>query len=224
MKSVKIILFLFPAWLFIFGGIKEKRKTIPADKWKTMSIDFKATRSLSEYEVRLTFTGYTSLYGTAADCHIRKNGTVVLAGSLSGNETVDADDDIVYTGILQLTIDVDICSAKRLPNGEDKLCGMTVTGSGPVMTELQIQYDQRGGYIKTRYDPTLGIFKKSVVGDCDQKELMEEENMVPNETIASVFNGTPLPMLTNRTLRKGTYVETGDAGKIVVEVLRVIKP
>lgn len=226
MKKDKLILLLFSPALFLSAGFLNKTNTVN-DKWKhTLNDNFTVTAKsggkniLSEYEVRLTFTGYTSLYGTAADCPIRKNGTVVLTGSLSGDETVDTDNDIVYTGILQLTIDMDICSAKRLPNGEDKLCGMTVTGSGPVKTELEIQYDHRGGYIKIKYDTTLGVFKKSVVGDCDHKELIEEENMVPNETIASVFNGTPLPMLTNRTLKKGTYVEAGDAGKMAIEVLR----
>jgi hypothetical protein len=195
---------------------------------KTNSVEDKcrSTRSLSVYEVRLTFTGYRTFYGTAADCPIRKNGTVVLTGLLSGEENVSADDDIVYTGVLQLDIDMDICSAR--PEYPNKLCGITVTGSGPVKTELEIYSDgqdtARGAYIKIKYDPTLGKFKKSVVGDCDHQQLIEEEDMVPNETIATVFNGSELP-ITDRTLQANKkYVEKGDAGKLEVEVTRKVRP
>ncbi len=47
--------------------------------------------------------------------------------------------------------------------------------------------------------------------------------MVPNKTIASIFNGRDLPMLTNRTLRVGRYVETGSGNETVVEVLRKVR-
>ncbi|HWR32777.1 MAG TPA: hypothetical protein VN451_04600, partial [Chitinophagaceae bacterium] len=79
------------------------------------------------------------------DCPIRSNGTVKLAGLLEGAENVPATDDITYTGTLQLDIDIDICSAKG--EGDNaKLCGITVTESGPVKTELEIYYDGRGVY------------------------------------------------------------------------------
>ena len=191
--------------------------------------DYKKNSALAQYEVKLTFTGYTSLYSSdpLKDCDIRKNGTVVLSGSLSGTENVADDDDIVYTGILQIDIDMDICSAKRLPNGEDKFCYMTVTGHGPVNTEFTINYGSkdsaRGAYIKISYDDTLGNFTRKVVGNCNPQDMVEEQNMVPNETIASIFNGYELPMLIDRTLRVGRYVATGELGETVVEVLRVVR-
>ena len=98
------------------------------------------------YEVRFTHTGYTSFAGSPADCPIRSNGKVVLTGLLSGAENVGPDDDIRYTGVLDLSIDMDICSVKPGPAGDDyKNCGMTVIGTGAVKAELEIYYDQRGG-------------------------------------------------------------------------------
>ena len=62
------------------------------------------------YEVIISFTGYITLYGgDTEECGIRKNGTVVLSGLLSGVENVASDDDITYTGDLEMIIDVDIC-------------------------------------------------------------------------------------------------------------------
>lgn len=183
---------------------------------------------IAEYDVKLTHTGYIALYGKVQDCQIRSNGTVTLSGILKGNEAVAADDDIIYNGTLHITINMDICSAKRLANGEDKLCGMTVTGSGSVRTELTIYSDgqdsARGAYIQFEYDSTIhGRFTRSVVGNCDHREMVEEENMVPNETIASIFNGRDLPMLTDRRLRIGRFVERDGPHETVVEVLRKIR-
>lgn len=180
--------------------------------------------SLSFYEVRLTYIGYTTFAGTPTDCPIRSNGKVVLAGLVSGNEKVNADEDIRYTGVLQLDIDIDICSSKTVedPQGGYPPCGISVLGSGLVKTELEIYYDQRGGYIKT--ENQSGKFIKVLFGSCDAKQINDETDMVPNKSISSVFNGTELPMLTNRTLRVGRYVESNDGIEIVVEVLRAIKP
>lgn len=215
MKKYNLIMLLFIVPLFLSTGFLIKTNRVENKR---------SGNNFAKYEVRLTFTGYTSLYSSdpLADCDIRKNGKVILSGFLSGVENVDPDDDINYTGVLQDSIDMDICSVKRLPNGEDKFCYMTVTGSGPVYTELDIYSDgqgnPRGAYIKINYNSTLGKFTRKVVGNCNPNEMVEEENMVPNKTIASIFNGAELPINT-RTLKRGvTYVETGPSGKVEIEV------
>ena len=179
------------------------------------------------YRVRLTFTGSTSLAGNSSDCPIG-NGKVVLSGLLEGSEFVGDADDIFYEGVLNLEItNMDICSMKRLPNGEDMFCSITVTGSGKVKTTLQISSDGRdsvrGAYINIKNDSTLhGSFTRNVGGTCDPEQTNEERKMVPNETIASVFNGRDLPMLRTRTLRIGSYTDRGGDGVTVVEVLEKI--
>jgi len=105
---------------------------------------------------------------------------------------------------------------------------MTVKGSGKVSAELTIYSDgqdiAREAYIKFDYDSTtLGRFTRSVVGNCDNREMVEEESMVPNKTIASIFNGRDLPMLTKRTLVVGRYEEREGVHVTVVEVLRKVR-
>lgn len=220
MKSYKLI-FLLP-----FISVLHFDKT-QKDNSQFELFRYGSNRKIAEYEVKLTHTGYIAFSGTLQDCPIRSNGKVVLTGLLKGEETVDAADDIIYRGTLQINIDMDICSVKRLANGEDKLCGMTVTGAGPVRTELTIYSDgqdsARGAYIKFEYDSTLGRFSRSVVGNCDHKEMVEEEEMVPNETIASIFNGRDLPMLTERKLRPRQFIERDGLHITVVEVLRKVR-
>ena len=226
MKKNKISLLLFVLPVFLSTSFLKEPNTVE-DTWRHESTEFRGNNhpqnsgSLSEYEVQITYTGYTALYGSLEDCQIRKNGKVVLSGLLSGNENVDQDDPVLYTGILQLSVDMDICSAMRV-NGEDKLCSMTVKGSGPVKTELEIDSSAGYGYIKIKYDVTLGKFERSVVGTCDHKQLVEEENMVPNESIADIFNGRELPMLKDRTLLVRKYVEKDGDFETVVEVLRKV--
>jgi hypothetical protein len=105
--------------------------------------------------------------------------------------------------------------------GEDKFCGMSVFGSGQVDVELEVQSDARGGYIKM--EKATGNFLKMVFGSCDAGEMKNQQNMVPLNSIASVFNGNDLPELINRTLTIGRFVMNSDDGETVVEVLRKIK-
>ena len=181
------------------------------------------------YEVIISYTGFTSLYGDQVEeCGIRRNGTVYLSGLLSGRENIKSYDDITYTGNLQMTIDMDICSVHRLPGSdEDRFCGIRVVGSGTVFTELDIYFDDttgtsgRGGYIKIENKD--GLFQRVVTGECGE-QVDEEWTMVPNKSISSVFNGNELPMLLRRTLHKGIYQNTDDAGNVtLVEVLRKIR-
>jgi hypothetical protein len=186
------------------------------------------------YEVIFSFKGYTTLYGNnTEECGIRKDGIVVLSGLLSGVENVASDDDITYTGDLDMIIDIDICSAHRLQgSSEDKWCGIRVNGSGKVFTELEMIYgthsEGRGGYIKIENKD--GQFKRTVTGECGEQND-DEWTMVPNKSISSVFNGTELNMMVDvatgkqlRTLKKGIYFQTDEAGNVTtVEVLRKIR-
>ena len=185
------------------------------------------------YEVKISYRGYTSFSGGNTDeCGIRRDGTVELSGLLSGIENTDPGvyDDIDYTGNLEMTIDMDICSVHRLPNGEDELCGIRVNGSGTVFTELKIYYDSkndqgefdsRGGYIKIENKD--GQFRRVVTGDCND-QIDDEWKMVPNKSISSIFNGYLLSIINTRTLRKGVYEGFDEDGNhTVLQVLRKIR-
>lgn len=215
MNRNKIITLIFVTVIFLTGFTKLNRQT------KT------SHNAIAEYEVRLTHTGWTSTAGRLEDCPIRSNGRVVLTGRIKGDESGGRIDPVLYIGVMQIDIDMDICSMKRLANGEDRFCGMRVKGNGPVKVELQTSDSSTNqeSWIKFSYDPPMGTFTKSVNGDCDLAEMSEERTMVPNETMASIFNGRSLPMITRRTLQVGTYpAERDDTGnETVVEVLRKIR-
>jgi predicted RNA-binding protein YlxR (DUF448 family) len=185
----------------------------------TIVNDDLGTGGLPTYEVRFTFTGFTSFLGGLNDCPVRPDGKVIMTGLLTGREIVATDEDISYTGTLQMDMDIDICSA----NAENSdTCRISVFGSGQIKADLKISFDGRGAYI------TLGKasdkFLKNVIGTCDKEQMNEELTMVPDKTIASVFNGTELAMLVNRTLRVGRYVQPGSDGmETIVEVLRKIR-
>lgn len=205
MKKEKFILILFIVPLFLSTSF--------------LSINHKKS-SLTSHEVVFTFIGNTALFGTPKDCGIFSPDTVVLKGVLSGDEDVDRYDNVLYTGVLHISIKMTVCNVKRV-NGEDQFCIMTVNGNGPVNTELEIDTAAGYGYIKINYSRALGAFNRNVSGTCDPQEMKEEEDNVPNNTIAAIFNGLELRSLKNTPkLKPGTYTESGVNGVTVVKVIR----
>ena len=176
------------------------------------------TRSLSVYEVQMTFTGFLGGFAGASGCPVRTNGKVVITGIVSGDENVKDDDNVNYTGIVQMDADVDLCEAMRLPNGEDKLCSIVVKGSGPMKTELDLEADGRGGYIKLANQPGATIVP-NIGGTCDATLIAGERALFPEKSEAVAFNGTELPLPAK--LHAGLVVRDN---RVVFEVLRVIRP
>jgi hypothetical protein len=188
----------------------------------------------SAYQVSFKYSGYTTLGGTLADCHVRRNGRVYLTGILEGDEKIDPNpenryDPVVYTGNLWMNIDMDICSVERNENTDppDRFCYMSVAGLGPVNTELEIDSSAGYGYINIDCDTTK--FYRNVVGDCFSQLGGELQN-VPDNSIASIFNGLRLEMLINvatgrqlRTLRKGDYSQTDNDGNVTTITVRKIR-
>jgi hypothetical protein len=214
MKKERIIFILFIVPLFLSTSF--------------LNMDHKKY-NLASHEVEFKFIGYAALYGTPADCGIFSPDTVVLKGILSGEENVDKDDFVTYRGVLHISIKMAVCSVKRV-NGEDHWCTMTVTGDGPVETELELDTaaHEGYGYIKIEYDSAslqklhrYAKFDRHVYGTCDPQEMKEEEDdNVPNNSIATIFNGCELRSLKKvPKLRRGIYpIDSGPGGTITVEV------
>ncbi len=218
-KENIILLFLISSLLLSTGFIK---KTGPMkDKQAHNSAALKKSNKVS-HEVVFTFIGNVALYGTPKDCGIFSPDTVVLKGVLSGDEDVDSYDPVFYTGILHISIKMAVCNVIRV-NGEDKWCTMSVNGKGPVKTELTLDTNAHEGYgyITINYTPALGTFDRNVNGTCDTHEMKEEEDdNVPNNSIASIFNGCELRSLKKvRKLQRGKYPpDSGPGGTTTVEV------
>jgi Calx-beta domain-containing protein len=217
----------------VIGAIIKRKSEIIITIIKNISRNPKFNKGItSAYQVLFEYKGYTTLGGTLADCHIRRNGRVFLNGILEGLETVgrkDDPDDVVYTGNLWMNINMDVCSVERDEKADppDRYCYMSVVGLGYVTTDLQI--DSLDGYAYIKIDCDTTKFYRNVVGDCFSQLGGEQQN-VPNNSIASIFNGLKFEMLIDatgrplRTLRKGRYSQTDDDGNVTtVEVIRKIR-
>ena len=183
----------------------------------------------SAYEVAFVYNGYVSEGASAQECGANPNGIVVLSGLLEGNEQVDASDDVIYTGKLQMIMSMDLCTGTVAPDEQTRPCALRVAGSGTVEAELEIyfgtdssgNFDGRGGYIKIENKD--GQFMRTVTG-CNAERVDDEWVGVPNKSMTSIFNGYELPMLRTRTLTPGVYSVTSPEGnKTTVNVVRKIR-
>jgi len=101
-------------------------------------------------------------------------------------------------------------------------------GGGYVTTYLQV--DSLDGYAYIKIDCDTTKFYRNVVGDC-YSQLGGEYQNVPDNSIASIFNGLKLEMLIDvatgrplKTLRKGVYSHTDQDGNVTtVNVGRKIR-
>ena len=153
--------------------------------------------------------------GSYDGCQVRKDSRVVMTGLLTGRENVASDDDVNYGGVLQFEADIDMCDVTG-PDGNTRMCVMRVLGSGPMNAELQLRFDDRGGYIKVAKVP--GGFFSQISGTCDEELMDDERGLLPDESMSTIFNGLELP-LAMRTLRVGHYEE----GAVMVDVLRSVR-
>ncbi|MBI1781011.1 MAG: hypothetical protein HYR66_06540 [Sphingobacteriales bacterium] len=212
--------FVLIAPLFLSGAIKENKKSFPVINDHSKAI------GLSAYEVRFNFAGEVYPYGDTSSVPSRKRGTVSLIGTLEGNENGTADEDITYTGILHLSINMEFWAAQKTGDGDD-WCTIKVSGYGPVKTELQIYYDHRGGYIHFT-DTTSEGFTRTVTGSCDSTLKEGEREIVPLTSISSIFNAQELPLLSG--FRKlgdlklnQEYEDAGKTGTVIIKVLKKIR-
>lgn len=185
----------------------------------------------SAYLVTFDYFGYTSLGGDLTNCHVRRNGEVFMTGVLYGDENVGRYEPVIYRGHTWMGIDMDICSVERDEQKDppDQFCNMSVGAFGGVTVELTLDTSAHEGYgyIQIHYDPTKdrSWSNKTVVGSCFSQLGGELQN-IPDNSIASVFNGRELPMLIDRssgypkplrTLIEGeTYSQTDKEGNTTV--------
>lgn len=182
--------------------------------------DFAAAQGRAIYEVRFSFQGYSgSMAGS--DCPgVRRNGTVVMSGLLSGDER-DAENDVEYAGQLAMDLDVDLCEAKQTRDG-DEFCRISVVGALAVHTQLTVPpVDQTGqsvppSWVKVR--SASAAPPVSISGTCPGAALAGERASFPDNSYANVFTAQELKIPAGR-LRVGRYTD----GDMTLEVLRVVR-
>jgi hypothetical protein len=227
MKYRKIF-FVLIAPVFLSGVIKKNTKLRHARAFETVARINGLSKSAgtSAYEVRFNYIGEVYPYGDTSSVPMRKKGSVSLMGTLEGNENEPAGEDIFYTGILHLSINMDFWAVKETADGDD-WCTIKVSGYGPVKTELKIYGDNRGGYIHFK-DTTSEGFTRTVSGSCDSTLKEGEREIVPLNSISSIFNALELPMLSKfRKLAdlklNQEYEDPGKTGTVIIKVLKKIR-
>ena len=199
--------------------------------------DLPAPAGIATYQVELSFIGYTGLVEGAPDCRVNERGYDRLIGTLSGVETGEADESVVYTGTLRRGTSIDFCETKP-GGGPDELvwCAVTLKGSAVTNVELTVYgEDGRGAWMKA--SPAGGPLRKSVAGDCAPPETNQILSDYPasDEGGGGTPNGQPIDDSratdpANRRiqfyanglarLRVGTYPPDGPQGGWTLRVIR----
>jgi hypothetical protein len=138
---------------------------------------------LAEYQVAFTYIGYTGLVDGYPNCAVKTDGTDSLTGNLTGYESPDPDEDIVYTGTLKRVTAMDICETKgrNRPadiDDEQVWCEGTLTGSANMRVSLTVYGEaDRGAWLKTR--PDTGRATSAVSGNCASPTLATYRTAYP---------------------------------------------
>ncbi|RPJ85839.1 MAG: hypothetical protein EHM18_09275, partial [Acidobacteria bacterium] len=132
-------------------------------------------RDISEIEVRLTFTGFRSLY---ANCEqedvcpgLYRGGSDVVEGIVRTVDGLDpSDDEVVYQGVLKRRTNVGICDVQMRDGHEDEhdWCVMVLSGTQDVEVRLGVGTHEGEGASVT-LTPVPGRVTVSVTGACDKE-------------------------------------------------------
>ncbi len=130
--------------------------------------------AMSEIEVRLTFTGFRSLY---ANCEqedvcpgLYRGGTDVVEGVVRTVDGSDpSDDEVVYQGVLKRRTHLGICDAQMRDGAEDQhdWCVMVLSGTEDVEVTVSVGA-QEGEGATVRMTPVPGTVSVSVTGGCSE--------------------------------------------------------
>ncbi len=118
------------------------------------------------------------------------SGVDRLVGQLRGNEPTRTSQDVVYRGTLRRTTGVNFCHHRRLPNGDEVPCGISIAGSGSFDVELTVYAEQRrGGTLHVR---RATVDSSRVTGTCDPLEMAHLQSTYDTGDTAGSPNGQPI--------------------------------
>ena len=200
-----------------------------------------ARAPVTAYEVELTFTGYSGLVEGAPNCQVNQRGYDRLAGIVTGPETPDSGEDVVYAGKLARTTAMDFCETKGKdsPDDDERVwCVVTLTGRAVMDVELTVYGESgRGAYLEAR--DTGGATTVQVGGSCGQEETDQVRadypagddggGASPNgqpiaDTRAVAPSGSAITFVTGgiARLRPGTYPPDSPQGGWTLRVIRKV--
>lgn len=157
----------------------------------------KSGRPPGSYEVRLAFTGYTGL-AESRDCRLMVDtlGYDSLVGTVTGVETNEPDEDMVYTGTLKRKTKIDYCLAKPAPTTDQLAwCVAKLTGSASMRVELTVYGEaDRGAWLKAQ--PVGAPDSAQVRGNCTRADMDSVRADYPSGESAGTPDGQAIDELT----------------------------
>ena len=146
------------------------------------------------YDIHLAFTGYTGL-AKSQDCDARANpqGYDSLIGTVTGRETNEPDEDMVYTGTLRRRTSIDYCQT-RPARGSDQVgwCVATLTATARMDVEVTVYGEEgRGAWIKAKPAQPRADTSR-VAGNCLQPDMDSIRVEYPGGTSAGSPDGQPI--------------------------------
>jgi len=179
----------------------------------------------SRVEVRLTYTGFLSLYGNGKNdtCPgVYRGGTDVVEGVVRTVGRGDAlDGEVVYQGVLKRRTHLGICDAQERNGHEDEhdWCAMVLSGTKDVAVTISVG-SQQGDGARVRMDPVPGSISVSTTGGCGAL-IQSEWRADYVETDDASFDTVPPGRLrAGRYRQYGEGASGGPGGEWILEVLR----
>lgn len=146
------------------------------------------------YDLQLGFVGYTGL-AESGNCRLMVDtlGYDSLIGTVSGRETDEPDEDVVYTGTLRRRTKIDYCQT-RPARGSDQVgwCVATLTATARMDVEVTVYGEEgRGAWIKAKpAQPRTDTSR--VVGSCLQPDMDSIRVDYPSGASAGSPDGQPI--------------------------------
>ena len=136
-----------------------------------------ATAGVVEYAIRLSFHGATGPYALEnGSCPGADPGASneVITGTVRGDESASAaDDEIVYSGVLDRRTALDICDVKQTADGDD-YCVTHLGGQSKVRLKITINFGRKGAWIQ--WEPVAGMARAQAGGTCDSSMTADIQN------------------------------------------------
>ena len=179
----------------------------------------------SRVEVRLTYTGFLSLYGNGKNdtCPgVYRGGTDVVEGVVRTVGRGDAlDGEVVYQGVLKRRTHLGICDVQMRNGYEDQhdWCAMVLSGTKDVAVTISVGAQQGDG-ARVRMDPVPGSISVSTTGGCGASVQSGWRADYVKTDDASFDTVPPGRLRAGRYRQYGEGVSGDPQGEWVLEVLR----
>jgi len=149
------------------------------------------------YDIDLEYIGVGNLSTgstrSAADCTVPVNPNGYdRMGTVTGNETAATGVDVVYSGRLNRSTNMDYCELRSTGPSEDQKadCAATLIGKALMDVELTVYGERgRGAWLKAK--PAIGSHGATVSGACDPPEMTEIQSEYPGTAKSGGGGGSP---------------------------------